>query len=753
MHYLYAWLLAVLCFVPSDVLAAKASRVSVVSNGTKVSAATVNTIVDSECQESYLSCMDSFCFIENIPGGRCQCSDKHADLSQRLQELMDFEDRTKSALSDSLNRIELGHAADSVLNSANQIIEKSSSVNNKVKKVDEKSQFKKQLDAGQRKMFSLFDNDDDFEHDDEDDPDFIFDANDISKKTGDKLYKAAMTMCIRQTPQKCEESKDMLKMIYVQKINSDCAAFENSLQKQHQDNFIKVVDAKNTVREMALQEVQNANKYNLGECAKEFKKCMQAENICGEDWAGCVKLSATENLKNTGSGAKTKQVFVKGTVSKISLSATSIDTLLANKPLCEHITNQCVREKDNVWDVFIKDIAPAIKVAELEAESNLRSNCLLDVSNCYIKACKDSVGTKNATDSYDMCLSHPENYKSFCKVQLEPCLIATGGSYEQPERSSLWRAISARLSAMRVDKCTIEFKECLQADTRCGEDYSKCIGLDNSVIADMCPDDKLTACYRKYGNSRETVRETLARAAQGILLNVDNAMLTVCTKAVEKSMVNVCGDTSSCYGVLEDGIGAGSLKLLYCSNDDSSDCRSSADGINDADLYDKKGFSAKIDGVIQWDILSADENGISGLDNYKSRATNLSSMTKLGVGRVESELTELINTVNKAIEDVESDPNVQDCVSGRQVTVLNSVGGKSVVGNTDNIRLPNITKTYRRIIANSLLSEARENYLKKYDELQKKTVSDAEDLDKRAVDMVKLQAEIELDKHNPEIKE
>ena len=128
-------------------------------------------------------------------------------------------------------------------------------------------------------------------------------------------------------------------------------------------------------------------------------------------------------------------------------------------------------------------------------------------------------------------------------------------------------------------------------------------------------------------------------------------------------------------------------------------------------------------------------------------------MTKLGVGRVESELTELINTVNKAIEDVESDPNVQDCVSGRQVTVLNSVGGKSVVGNTDNIRLPNITKTYRRIIANSLLSEARENYLKKYDELQKKTVSDAEDLDKRAVDMVKLQAEIELDKHNPEIKE
>ena len=73
MHYLYAWLLAVLCFVPSDVLAAKASRVSVVSNGTKVSAATVNTIVDSECQESYLSCMDSFCFIENIPGGRKIC--------------------------------------------------------------------------------------------------------------------------------------------------------------------------------------------------------------------------------------------------------------------------------------------------------------------------------------------------------------------------------------------------------------------------------------------------------------------------------------------------------------------------------------------------------------------------------------------------------------------------------------------------------------------------------------------------------
>ena len=77
-------------------------------------------------------------------------------------------------------------------------------------------------------------------------------------------YKAAMKMCLQQMLSGCDESQDMLKMIYVQKINSDCSAFENSLRKQNSDNFIKIVDAKNTVREMALKEVENANKYVHG---------------------------------------------------------------------------------------------------------------------------------------------------------------------------------------------------------------------------------------------------------------------------------------------------------------------------------------------------------------------------------------------------------------------------------------------------------------------------------------------------------
>ena len=722
--------------LPHALLAApKSAKTSVVGMGTKVAAATANTLVDSECQESYFGCMDAFCIVENVSGGRCQCSNKHIQLSTKLKEIMDMDNQSYAISTYGVEHIELGQAANDVLATSERAFDKAMKDANDESVVDKpKNEKKAGLSfADWNSKFSA--------KDDDEDEVFELDADDIANKKGDELYKAAMEMCFGQTPQKCKTSEDMLKMMYVQKIRSDCAAFENSLNKQESESTVKLEDAKRNVRDAALNELQASNKYSLGECAIEFKKCMNTEEVCGEDWTGCVKLAASENMSNDTAGSVAKQVTIQGTFSSVTIAATSMDALLAKKPLCEYVTNQCIKEKDKVWDVFVKDIVATIKSAELVAESGLRTNCLSSISQCYIKACKENMDPKDPEGSYDMCLSRPDNYKSFCKVELEPCLNATGGSYDNPDASSLWRGVLSKLAAMRVDACTDEFKKCLQDEDRCGKDYSQCIGLDNEDVAGICPEDKLTACYKEYGGKQETVRETLENIAQGILLNVDNDLLVACEKAASDAMVKICGDTESCNSLVDDTVGTHSLKLAWCEYDGKkySNCKDDVGAITDVDLgkitidadlnmesHDRHYFTSKFDGQIYWDFLDVadDARGLIGVVDYEKSVKDFADMDAAARDRVKSEIETLHSSIKNAIDAIEADPKVQYCMTGRQVEGLkNDDGFTQLIGKANNARFPKLTNQYRRLITTAALHKTRENYFKKYDELSGKYIA------------------------------
>jgi hypothetical protein len=737
-------LLAVI--VPFNLFAApRSAKTSVVSAGTKVAAATANTLVDAECQESYFGCMDAFCIVENVSGGRCQCSNKHIQLSAKLKEIMDMDNQAYAISTYGTEHVELGKAAEEVLASSERAFDKAIRDANDESVVGEKKPEKKST-------LSFAEWNSSFSKDEEEDV-FELDADDIANKKGDELYKAAMGMCFEQTPQKCKASEDMLKMLYVQKIRSDCAAFENSLNKQESESTVKLEDAKRDVREAALTEVQNANKYNLGECALEFKKCMQGDDVCGNDWTGCVKLAAAENMENNKSGSVASQVQIAGKFSVVTIAATTMDSLLAKKPLCEHITDQCAREKDKVWDVFVKDIVPTIKSVELAAESDLRTSCLSNVSQCYVKACKENMDPKDPEGSYDMCLSQPDNYKAFCKVELEPCLHATGGTYDKPDSSSLWRGILAKLSSMRVDACTQEFKTCIQDKDRCGEDYSQCIGFDNEAIATICPEDKLTACYKQYGNNEEKVRDMLARTAQGIFLNVDNSLLAVCEKAVTDAIVKYCGDEYSCNGLIDDNLGSRSLNLQFCEPQDDSEypeyknCRVSVDSISDIELgkttrgknlvqelHEQSNFTGVLSGIIDWKEVKANQDGrgLADLKQYISTLEKIPNMTNETLRAIQSELGAISEQIKQIIDVIESDPRITYCTTGRELPGLkDSEGFSQFISKKGNPRFPNMMNRYRKSITTAAIQKVRDTYYNKYDELYEQKVIEELNLWKR----------------------
>ena len=330
----------------------------------------------------------------------------------------------------------------------------------------------------------------------------------------------------------------------------------------------------------------------------------------------------------------------------------------------------------------------------------------------------------------------------------------------------------ARLAAMRVDSCTTEVKECLQSEDRCGEDYTQCIGLDTDTIIRMCPYDKLTGCQKVYGTEDirgDDVYDELATMVQGIMLNIDNNFLTECQNAANEAMIKVCGDTENCNGLaVDDNIGARSLEYKICEyamSDNSLDvdyakCRTDISQIQDNELGRIEGslsaelgpvtpFAGVLDGTIYWEAVEVGDDGrLSSVDEYVAKI-DASGMSEKQKDRVKSELAVLQANIDAAINAIEADPTVQYCMTGREVqgmkrsdgdgkTTRTRIGEKSA----DAARFPELTKQMRSIIATAALKVAKDNYYKKYDELNAKMLTDYAKLGER---MAEIQGENALD--------
>ena len=465
-----------------------------------------------------------------------------------------------------------------------------------------------------------------------------------------------------------------------------------------------------------MEQYQNENKYDLGQCTLRFKQCMQETAGCGDDFTGCVTLAAAENVKtsatDSNSKKKAKQTTIKGAVSSITLAASTIDQITAKKPLCESVLSQCVKVKDQVWETFKVEVAPTLKSAELIAEDNLRTNCISEVSQCFQKACKEYMDPKNPDGSYDMCLSDPMLVVDVCKVKLEPCVYATGGklgSKEDIRLSRLWKGVEARLAAMRVDACTAEVKACLTSDDACGPDYSQCIGLDTYAIGNLCPADKLTACMAEnsFGKDAEDdIRDYVASVAQGIALNIDNNMLTSCQNALKTAMVSVCGAEDSCpNATIKEDFFANHFSVKPCQLDDNGNstgkCFDDLFAFTEDDILDGK-VAPTLLGKMDFSKIKTSETGEAATAFTVDNAQQTPEEAK-----VAASLTRLYAD---KIKQIESDPKIEFCMTGRKVQGFNE---ETFVQNKDansKGRFDSLTASARRSIQEVLLNNVIDAY-------------------------------------------
>lgn len=688
----------------SATVAARAGATQkVIGTGTTVAAANQNVVVSEACRQKYYGCMDSFCMLDNDSGGRCICSDKNAEYDDILAQIEALDLQSYQMATYGVERIEMGDAADVAIANANAVAQ---SIMNDTSKEEEK----KSLDLTSWLTPVDFSSDDVF-------ADTGTLQSPIEGKEGDALFSASNQICVQQMPE-CESELSMLQLMYAQQIRSDCTAYENSLKQQKNASAQKLYAAEQALREAALEQYQSANKYDLGQCTVEFKNCMISTGGCGEDFSGCASIAAFDSTSTRGN-KKASTYEIQGTVTSIEIQASTYDILLSKKPLCESVTKQCQLVADQVWDTFLKEVAPQIKSAELIAENNARQNCIGNISSCFQQACKDTMDPNDPDGSYDLCLTRPETMLNLCQVPLNACGISTA-SAEDAQESDIWDFVVARLAAMRVDSCTQSVKQLLQSEDRCGSDYTQCIGLDLEAIQDLIPQESLVACQE---NGQQKSMEDINNIIQGILLNLDNSLMTACQDAVINKMTEVCGDASGCEAAFSEDKEFGTDGMAI--NMDQAD-ELHIIGLLDFGALGNSLSSSAMDVSGEKATMLDVVNGWTPESYSPENASKYLSASRLNAQNI-------VNKIRAVVNMVANDEQVKTCTQGRDMSQIRGTS-RNVVNRTE-ARYPNLLDSYIQVIVDSGLSVAKANYDTEKTQLLKEATAKISEIAEEAGDI------------------
>jgi len=668
---------------------------SVVVAGT----ASAATVVDQACRDKYFGCMDQFCMSDTNNGGRCLCSNQKADLDKILTSIQDADAQSYKLATEGVEKVQLGAQADYVFGqqqAADAALAAPKKTTGPV------------LDLTQWNT--------DFT-----DTSDVFgaggDADPLSGKTGDDLHYAADAICV-PIMTGCEKDLRMLQTMYSSNIQSDCRAYNNYLTQQQQASAQKLAAAQKAVRDAALESYQNSNKYDLGQCTVAFKQCMMTTAGCGADFTGCVNVAAASNAMTlAGAANKAKTTTIKGALSSITVAASTYDTLVAKRVMCDNVTTNCVavvqKDKDAVWNAFLAEAAPAVKSAELTAESTIRMNCIGNIADCFQKGCKDTIDPNNPDGSFDMCLTRPQVMFSVCKIPLAACGITSVPTASQlmnvatDPTTQIWNFVVARLTAMRVDSCTTEFQKCLTADTACGKDFGNCIGLDLPAIEGMCPPEKLTGCVNKDGTPGLKSVSDLRNLIQGTLIGIDNAYATKCQALAQAKMEDICGDTASCPNLESDAfMGTQSLMSIKLANGDYQ--------ISGLMTFGNVTLNSALNPATGQVAPNVDK--FLNADAYLAAIRGADSAIKQ---RIQNSLMSVESAVQQKVALLTSDTQIGWCVNGRD---MSQITGQNT---TTTARFPHLLDSYILAMVNSGLQTASKNYDKKFNTLLAQVNSDS----------------------------
>jgi hypothetical protein len=202
--------------------------------------------------------------------------------------------------------------------------------------------------------------------------------------------------------------------------------------------------------------------------------------------------------------------------------------------------------------------------------------------------------------------------------------------------------------------------------------------MDLEMITRICPIEALTAC-REDGRQVSWEDNRFMEMLTGIFLQIDNAAFDACVAAVDKRVMEVCGDTISCDSQFADptfGVGGLSMGSVTSVSGRPNEYTVTISGVVDF----RRAFI--LDGRVNADgtTKSASEPDLelprispSYLAGIAVEQENHRSAIRPDVsGATVSERTfqGVVQRINTVINSIASDPGVQACIGGRDLSQI-----------------------------------------------------------------------------------
>jgi hypothetical protein len=359
------------------------------------------------------------------------------------------------------------------------------------------------------------------------------------------------------------------------------------------------------------------------------------------------------------------------------------------------------------------ELAPTLKAAELIAENNQRTNSLPEIAKCFQDACyaefypqnsEGEASTGKTLTSYDACLGNPALMADKCKVVLDRAGVKINNS------DQTWNFVKAKLSALRVDACTTQVKECFESDSACTKDYSQCFGLDLEMVKKMCPISKLTACAEN-GKMPTDFDDKLDDMLTGLFLNIDNKMLEACEQAISEEVISICKDPDTCReaeAFTDELFGTEGMAID----------NKTADEVIIMGLLD---FSK-----IKIATTKTDEKGVTTQVIPYIEEVYDTQGEYIGVSRANA--INIAQKINSVVNMIANNSKVSMCLFGRDMSQVRSDPQNIREGNFTQARTPRLFDSYAEMIIQSGLAMAKENYDKKLTKLKKEALTKMEEI-------------------------
>ena len=364
----------------------------------------------------------------------------------------------------------------------------------------------------------------------------------------------------------------------------------------------------------------------------------------------------------------------------------------------------------------------------------MTGGCVNNIADCFRNGCADRFDPENDEASYDLCITNPSAIAYICRQQLLDCSINVGADNrivagQQGLEHPIWTFVVRRMSAMRDNACVREVRACMARDTNCGPTFSNCMGMDTEFITRMCPQERMVSCA---ANGQQAPGSTDARTGvrtggmdadaywdliSGILLNVDNAMLTACQAAVEAAMNRICGSTDDCTSLFEGDSDIGTEGMTWTETTSQ---------VNILGLISRDLFETAADGA-------ANLRGTGESTALRMTPTHAKADLK-GTDATNRSLDNIALKINNRIMQLLNDEQVQMCVNGRDLTQITRSAAAIAAReerqghNRAEARFPHIADSAIMVIMEAGIDRAMMNHDKKKTELISKALERATEI-------------------------